>query len=57
MKLVRQPGESHPFFDDIALKESTHWYLSTSQLSSENFDGYGWGEVRLASERELMGGL
>jgi len=45
MKLLRQPGENHPFFDDIALKESTHWYLSTSQLSSENFNGYGWGEV------------
>lgn len=24
---------------------SSHWYLSTSQLSSENFDGYGWGQV------------
>lgn len=24
---------------------SCHWNLSTSQLTSEYFDGYGWGEV------------
>lgn len=46
MKLARKPGETHAFFDDIALKESTHWYISTSQLSCEHFEGYGWGEVR-----------
>ena len=45
MKLARKAGETHPFFDDIALKESTHWYISTSQLSCEHFEGYGWGEV------------
>jgi carnitine O-acetyltransferase len=47
MKLLREPGETHPFFDDVALKVSTHWSLSTSQLSSDRFTGYGWGQVRV----------
>ncbi|KAL0074914.1 acyltransferase ChoActase/COT/CPT [Phycomyces blakesleeanus] len=32
-------------FTDPANAYSSHWYLSTSQLSSELFDGYGWGQV------------
>ncbi|KAI9248557.1 acyltransferase ChoActase/COT/CPT [Phascolomyces articulosus] len=32
-------------FVDPAYAYSSHWYLSTSQLSSEYFDGYGWGQV------------
>lgn len=40
------PGESVPsLFTDPAYAYSSHWYLSTSQLSSEYFDGYGWGQV------------
>jgi len=45
LKLIRQPNENHPFFDDKSLSESSHWYLSTSQISSEFYDGYGWGQV------------
>ncbi|KAJ2797708.1 Carnitine O-acetyltransferase mitochondrial, partial [Coemansia helicoidea] len=32
-------------FEDPAYAYSTHWYLSTSQISSENFASYGWSEV------------
>ncbi|KAI9495160.1 acyltransferase ChoActase/COT/CPT [Zychaea mexicana] len=32
-------------FTDPTYAYSSHWYLSTSQLSSEYFDGYGWGQV------------
>lgn len=32
-------------FSDPSYAYSSHWFLSTSQLSSEYFDGYGWGPV------------
>ncbi|KAJ2841114.1 Carnitine O-acetyltransferase mitochondrial, partial [Coemansia erecta] len=32
-------------FKDPAYSYSSHWYLSTSQISSENFTSYGWSEV------------
>ncbi|KAJ2708383.1 Carnitine O-acetyltransferase mitochondrial, partial [Coemansia spiralis] len=32
-------------FEDPAYGYSSHWYLSTSQISSENFTSYGWSEV------------
>jgi carnitine O-acetyltransferase len=32
-------------FDDPVCGYSQYWYLSTSQLSSENFNGYGWSPV------------
>ncbi|KAJ2772829.1 Carnitine O-acetyltransferase mitochondrial, partial [Coemansia nantahalensis] len=39
-------GEPMPeMFEDPAYAYSTHWYLSTSQISSENFASYGWSEV------------
>ncbi|CAJ0634490.1 14502_t:CDS:10 [Entrophospora sp. SA101] len=39
-------GESKPsIFSDPAYSRSSHWNLSTSQLSSNHFIGYGWGEV------------
>jgi carnitine O-acetyltransferase len=37
--------EKLDLFKDPANAYSSHWYLSTSQLSSEHFDGYGWGQV------------
>jgi carnitine O-acetyltransferase len=37
--------EKPALFQDPAFAYSSHWYLSTSQLSSEHFDGYGWGQV------------
>ena len=33
------------FFDNPIFGYSQYWYLSTSQLSSENFNGYGWSPV------------
>ncbi|KAI9320614.1 acyltransferase ChoActase/COT/CPT [Dichotomocladium elegans] len=40
------PNEEQPaLFKDPSYAYSQHWYLSTSQLSSEHFDGYGWGQV------------
>lgn len=46
LKQCVQPGEPMPaIFADPTYAYSCHWYLSTSQLSSEYFDGYGWGQV------------
>ncbi|TPX61639.1 hypothetical protein PhCBS80983_g00947 [Powellomyces hirtus] len=46
LKLALKPHEPVPeFFKDPAFEYSKHWYLSTSQISSEYYDGYGWGEV------------
>ncbi|KAI9347533.1 acyltransferase ChoActase/COT/CPT [Pilaira anomala] len=46
LKNCIQPGEEKPeLFTQPINAYSSHWYLSTSQLSSENFDGYGWGQV------------
>ncbi|KAG6875745.1 hypothetical protein C0992_002550 [Termitomyces sp. T32_za158] len=39
-------GESVPtFLSDDAFARLSHWELSTSQLSSPFFDGWGYGEV------------
>ncbi|KAG6814878.1 hypothetical protein H0H87_006841, partial [Tephrocybe sp. NHM501043] len=41
-----QRGEEAPtFYADEAYGKSSHWELSTSQLSSPFFDGWGYGEV------------
>ncbi|KAI8978504.1 acyltransferase ChoActase/COT/CPT [Pilobolus umbonatus] len=46
LKNSLKPNEEKPaLFQDPANAYSSHWYLSTSQLSSEHFDGYGWGQV------------
>ncbi|KAK4522056.1 uncharacterized protein ATC70_004595 [Mucor velutinosus] len=46
LKNCIQPGEEKPeLFTQPINAYSSHWYLSTSQLSSEHFDGYGWGQV------------
>jgi carnitine O-acetyltransferase len=43
--LVRE-GENLPsIFKDPTYAYSSKWYLSTSQLSSEYFNGYGWSQV------------
>lgn len=33
------------FFGNPIFNYSQYWYLSTSQLTSENFNGYGWAPV------------
>ncbi|KAJ2489525.1 Carnitine O-acetyltransferase mitochondrial [Coemansia sp. RSA 2050] len=46
LRLSLRPGEEKPkIFQDVAYTESSHWYLSTSQLSSEHFEGWGFSEV------------
>ncbi|CAH0474998.1 unnamed protein product [Peronospora belbahrii] len=45
LKLLVQPGESVPFFEDPAMAKASRWLISTSHLTNELFDGWGWGEV------------
>lgn len=40
-------GESAAIFNDPAYSFTNHWFLSTSQLSSNYFENKGWGEVVL----------
>ena len=46
LKKLLQPGEEMPeLYKDPAYAYSSTWLLSTSQLSSEYFNGYGWSQV------------
>ncbi|KAI1623808.1 carnitine O-acetyltransferase [Exophiala viscosa] len=46
LKKLVQPGEEVPeLFKDPAYTYSSTWYVSSSQLSSEYFNGYGWSQV------------
>lgn len=46
LKKLIAPGEEVPaLYKDPAYAYSSSWYLSTSQLSSEYFNGYGWSQV------------
>ncbi|KAK4937377.1 Carnitine O-acetyltransferase mitochondrial [Elasticomyces elasticus] len=46
LKKLVQPGEELPeLFKDPAYTYSATWYISSSQLSSEYFNGYGWSQV------------
>ncbi|KAI0890205.1 acyltransferase ChoActase/COT/CPT [Annulohypoxylon maeteangense] len=46
LKKLLGPGEDVPaIYKDPAFGYSSSWYLSTSQLSSEFFNGYGWSQV------------
>ncbi|MCJ1241380.1 Carnitine O-acetyltransferase mitochondrial [Varicellaria rhodocarpa] len=46
LKKCLEQGEELPeIFQDSAFSYSAKWYLSTSQLSSEYFNGYGWSQV------------
>ncbi|KAI3402263.1 hypothetical protein diail_192 [Diaporthe ilicicola] len=46
LKKLLAPGEEVPeIYKDPAYAYSSSWYLSTSQLSSEFFNGYGWSQV------------
>ena len=44
-KLVREGEEMPEIFKDPAYSYSSTWYISSSQLSSEYFNGYGWSQV------------
>lgn len=46
LKKLLQQGEKVPaLYEDPAYDYSGSWYLSSSQLSSEFFNGYGWSQV------------
>ncbi|KAI1143183.1 acyltransferase ChoActase/COT/CPT [Hypoxylon sp. FL0543] len=46
LKKLLEPGQELPsIYKDPAYSYSSSWYLSTSQLSSEYFNGYGWSQV------------
>lgn len=45
LRLCVQPHEPLPSLFDAVYTATCHWTLSTSQLTSEAFDGYGWGAV------------
>ncbi|KAK5998168.1 Carnitine O-acetyltransferase [Cladobotryum mycophilum] len=44
-KLLESGQELPAIYKDPAYAYSSSWYLSTSQLSSEYFNGYGWSQV------------
>lgn len=44
-KLVQEGEELPEIFKDPAYTYSATWYISSSQLSSEYFNGYGWSQV------------
>ena len=46
LKKLISPGEEVPsIYKDPAYAYSSKWFISTSQLSSEYFNGYGWSQV------------
>lgn len=46
LSMMIKPNEVKPeIFTDPMFAYSQHWYLSTSQLTSEEFNGYGWAPV------------
>ena len=46
LKMEIKEGEEVPaIYKDSTYSYSSSWYISSSQLSCENFNGYGWGPV------------
>ncbi|TAQ85566.1 hypothetical protein B7494_g6115 [Chlorociboria aeruginascens] len=46
LKKLLNPGEELPaLYKDPAYSYSSSWFISSSQLSSEYFNGYGWSQV------------
>jgi len=44
-KMIREGEPTPEIYKDEAYTKTSHWELSTSQLSSDYFDGWGYGEV------------
>ncbi|KAK4553653.1 Carnitine O-acetyltransferase mitochondrial [Recurvomyces mirabilis] len=44
-KLLKEGEEVPDLFKDPAYTYSSSWFISSSQLSSEFFNGYGWSQV------------
>jgi carnitine O-acetyltransferase len=46
LKKFVEPGQQLPaLYQDPMYSYSSNWYISSSQLSSEFFNGYGWSQV------------
>ncbi|KAJ1553091.1 Carnitine O-acetyltransferase mitochondrial [Cladochytrium tenue] len=46
LRMLIKPDEPKPsLFADPAYADTCYWRLSTSQITSEYYSGYGWGEV------------
>jgi carnitine O-acetyltransferase len=46
LKKSLKEGEEVPaIFQDPAFSYSSSWFVSSSQLSSEYYNGYGWSQV------------
>jgi carnitine O-acetyltransferase len=46
LKQLLEPGQEVPaVYKDPTYGYSSSWFLSTSQLNSEHFNGYGWSQV------------
>ncbi|ORX90672.1 acyltransferase ChoActase/COT/CPT [Basidiobolus meristosporus CBS 931.73] len=46
LRFLVEPDEPKPeIFLDTSYEKTSHWHLSTSQISDDLFDQYGWGEV------------
>jgi carnitine O-acetyltransferase len=43
-KMIREGEPTPEIYKDEAYTKTSHWELSTSQLSSDYFDGWGYGE-------------
>lgn len=44
-KLIKEGEEVPEIFNDPTFSYSSSWFISSSQLSSEYFNGYGWSQV------------
>ncbi|KAG9656146.1 hypothetical protein KCU64_g6063, partial [Aureobasidium melanogenum] len=44
-KLIKEGEQLPSIFSDPAFSYSSTWFISSSQLSSEYFNGYGWSQV------------
>ncbi|WPG97867.1 Hypothetical protein R9X50_00064900 [Acrodontium crateriforme] len=44
-KLIQEGEETPELFKDPAFSYSSTWFISSSQLSSEYYNGYGWSQV------------
>ena len=56
LKRMLLDGEGTPeLYSDVGYSRSNHWELSTSQLSSEYIDGWGYGEGESAPAASGLG--